>query len=347
MRRRLIFAYSLALSLWGCKGTDRSVITLDQHDMATQGGADLAGVVADLSQQPPGTWSDESTGAVDLYGVWGSSLSDVFAVGGTPGTTTGNPGVTVHWNGAAWSSTANLINLLSISGVGVGSATAVGEYGAEGSATYLQGNSWSARDVLAAGTLHGTWQTSPGAYAVGDNGQLLFTTENGIPGSWGMQTSNTTNTLFAVWGSSTSNVFAVGDKGVILHTTNAGVGVTPTWTKTIQGSSQLTSIWGSSDADLYIGGAAPAVILHSTDGGATWTSTTPPTSAIGIFAVSGRAANDVYAVGATGGVIYHSSGGDAWTTEASPTTRDLFGVWVASNGEAYAVGRSGTILHRH
>jgi len=238
--------------------------------MATPAGADLAGVAGDLSQQPPGTWSDESTGTVDLYGIWGSSGSDIFAVGGTPGSTTGNPGVIVHWNGSAWSSTTSLVNLMSISGVGVGSATAVGEDGGEGSATYVQGRPRSARDGLAAGTLHGTWQTSPGAYAVGDSGHLLFTTENGIPGSWGTQTSNTTNTLFAVWGSSTSNVYVVGDKGVILHTTNAGVGVTPTWTKTTVGSSQLTSVWGSSDGDVYIGGAAPAAILHSTDGGATW-----------------------------------------------------------------------------
>jgi photosystem II stability/assembly factor-like uncharacterized protein len=237
--------------------------------------------------------------------------------------------------------------LLSISGVGVGSAIAVGEYGAEGSATYLQGTTWSARDVLGAGTLRGTWQTSPGSYAVGDNGLLLYTTESGIPGSWGMQASNTNATLHAVWGSSTSNVFVVGAGGLILHTTNAGVGTTPTWNKTVQGSSELMGVWGSSDADVYVVGSAPAVILHSTDGGSTWSSTTPSPSVIGLFAVGGRSVNEVYAVGATGGLIFRSTGGNVWSTETSPTTKDLFGVWVASNGEAFAVGRAGTIVHRH
>jgi hypothetical protein len=379
MRRRLAYAV-LAITLSGCKGTDRSVITVDQHDMSTSSSPDLAGLqgpdmadpvvgqmcgpgmfcpcgyvcgvggrceVSDI--HPACTWSNETTGTVDLYGVWGSSSTNVYAVGGTPGSTggTGNPGVIVQWNGTAWSSSTNLINLLSISGASTGSAFAVGEYGAEGSATYLQGTTWSTRDVLAPGTLRGAWQTSPGSYAVGDNGVLLYTTESGIPGSWGMQASNTNNTLHAVWGSSTSNVYVVGAGGLILHTTNAGVGTTPTWNKTIQGSSELMGVWGSSDADVYVVGSAPAVILHSTDGGNSWSSTTPSPSVIGLFAVGGRSATEIYAVGATGGLIFRSTGNNVWGTEMSPVTKDLFGVWVASNGEAFAVGRGGTIVHRH
>lgn len=52
--------------------------------------------------------------------------------------------------------------------------------------------------------------------------------------------------------------------------------------------------------------------------GSTWaarevlgaTSMSPPSSAIGLYAVGGRSATDVYAVGATGGVTFHSSGND-------------------------------------
>jgi len=212
--------------------------------------------------------------------------------------------------------------------------------------TYWNGLSWTAHDVLGAGSLRGTWETSPGTYAVGDNGQLHFTSETGIPGSWSNLTSNTTNALYAVWGSSMSDVYVVGAGGVILHNINAGPSGSGTWVKTTQGSSTLRAVWGSSANDVYIVGEAPAVILHSTNGGASWTPATLPAPAIGLYGVSGQGPNDIYVVGATGGLAFHSTGNDTWTTEALPTTKDLFGVSVASTGDAYAVGRGGTILHK-
>ena len=314
-----------------CNGTNRDVLT--QTD---------ASATVDTPVQNNQPWSVvTSVTTTDLYGVSGASSSNALAVGGTPGNTSGNPGVAVRWDGTNWSVTPNLVNLLSVSG-----RTAVGEYGGEGSETFWNGASWSSREVLGAGSLRGTWETSPGTYAVGDNGLLEYTSETGIPGGWGLAPSGTTNALHAVWGSSASDVFAVGAGGLILHATNAGPGMTGTWVKTIQGSSTLRGVWGSSANDVYIVGEAPAVILHSTNGGASWTSMAPPTSALGLYAVGGRSASDLYAVGATGGVIFHSSGNDAWTSETVPTTRDLYGVSVATSGEAYAVGRGGTIVHK-
>jgi photosystem II stability/assembly factor-like uncharacterized protein len=334
MIRRLAFASSLVVG--ACVGTNKPVLT--QSDAAP--GADAPGTTADAPASAQ-TWIlVNSVTSTDLYGVTGSSAIDVLAVGGTPGTTGGNSGVAVRWNGTNWSVTPNLVNLLAVSG-----ETAVGEYGDEGSETYWNGLDWTAREVLGAGYLRGTWTTSPGSYAVGDNGLLSYTTETGIAGSWGTLSSNTTNALYAVWGSSPSDVYVVGAGGVILHNTNAGVGSTGTWVKTTKTSSTLTGVWGSSANDVYVVGEAPAVILHSTDGGASWSTTTPP-SAVGLYGVGGRSANDVYAVGATGGVIFHSAGNDVWSPETTPTTKDLFGVWVASTGDAYAVGRGGTILHK-
>jgi hypothetical protein len=335
MIRRLALAFALVTS--ACLGTNQPVLTQDD--------------AAPSVDAPPGTPDTPPSGqswiqvnsvtTTDLYGVTGSSAIDVLAVGGTPGSTAGNPGVAVRWNGTNWSTTPNLVNLLSVSG-----ETAVGEYGDEGSETYWNGLSWTAREVLGAGYLRGTWTTSPGSYAVGDGGLLAYTTETGIQGSWGTLSSNTTQALYAVWGSSPSDVYVVGAGGVILHNTSAGVGGSGTWVATMHGSSTLTGVWGSSANDVYVVGEAPAVILHSRNGGASWTSTTPPASAIGLYGIGGRSATDVYAVGATGGVIFHSAGDDVWISETTPTTKDLFGVWVASTGDAYAVGRGGTILHK-
>jgi photosystem II stability/assembly factor-like uncharacterized protein len=334
MNLRLVLACSLLTG--ACLGTNQPVLT--QSDAAPSIDAPPSTPDAPASAQPWVLVNPVTT--TDLYAVTGSSAIDVLAVGGSPGTTTGNPGVAVRWNGTNWSVTPNLVNLLAVSG-----ETAVGEYGDEGSETYWNGLAWTAREVLAAGYLRGTWTTSPGSYAVGDNGVLAYTTETGIQGSWGTLTSNTTSELHAVWGSSPSDVYVVGAGGVILHNTNAGVGGSGTWVKTTKSSSTLTGVWGSAANDVYIVGEAPAVILHSTDGGATWTTTTPP-SAIGLYAIGGRSASDVYAVGATGGVIFHSTGNDVWTNETAPVTKDLYGVWVATTGDAYAVGRGGTILHK-
>jgi photosystem II stability/assembly factor-like uncharacterized protein len=317
------------LVLAACTGTTRPVLTQDDA-----GSAD-----AHTNLNP---WLVVASGTTtDLYGVSGTGPSDVVAVGGDPANTNGMSGVAVRWNGTAWTMTTNLVNLMSISG-----GTAVGVYGGEGSESYWNGATWAAREVLGAGFMRGTWEASPGTYAVGDGGNLVYTSETGIPGSWGAVPSNTTNALYGVWGSSTSDILAVGAGGVILHNTTAGVGVTGTWVKSIASSSTLTGVWGSSASDVYVVGTAPAVILHSTDGGTSWSSMAPPASAIGLYAVGGRSATDIYAVGATGGVIFHSSGNDVWTSETSPTTVDLFGVWEASSGDVYAVGRGGTILHK-
>ncbi len=324
-----------ALMLFGCEPDNQ----IGANDPDASLAADASTLSDSSTQTQPWTLVTSVT-TTDLYGVTGTGPTDVISVGGTPGETAGDPGVAVRWNGASWSVTDNLINLFAMSG-----ATAVGEYGGEGSATEWNGSTWSSREVLAAGILRGTVQSGFGTYVVGDNGLLMFKSDI-APGGWRILTSNTTSALHAVWGSSSSDLYVVGAGGVILHNTTAGVDGGGTWTKTIQGSSTLTGVWGSSANDVYVVGAAPAVILHSTNGGATWTSIAPPEPAVGLFAVGGRSATDVYAVGATGGVIFHSSGNDVWTSEASPTTKDLFGVWVADTGDAYAVGRRGTILHK-
>jgi hypothetical protein len=295
----------------------------------------------------PRPWTLVSSGTtVDLYSIWGKGTNDYVAVGGNPTVTTGNSGVAARWNGTSWTLTTNLVNFLSIFG-----NTAVGVYGAEGSESYWYGTTWSTREVLGAGYMRGTWDASPGTYAVGDNGRIAYTSETGIPGSWGALTSGTTNTLYAVWGSSTTNVFAVGAGGVILHNSSATVGGGGTWVKTVQSSSTLTGVWGSSANDVYVVGTNPAVVLHSKDGGTTWT-TTPLFEQYpsGLNAITGISADDVYAVGTTDttkGVIFHSYGDDVWTPEPqTPFAVDLFGVWEAGTGDTYAVGRGGTILHR-
>jgi len=312
-----------------CHGTDSNVLT----------GPDGSST----SDTPPatGAWTEVTSGTyADLYSVWAGAANHVVAVGVNPGDDVW-PGMILLFDGTTWGQTPYAINLY-----GVFNRTAVGELGNEGSATYWNGSTWSSRFVLAPGTLHGTWEASPGTYATGDNGRLLYTSETGIPGSWGTLTSNTSEVLYAVWGATSSDVYAVGAQGTIVHNPNAGPGVTGPWNNQSFGLSTLRGIWGSSPDDIYVVGEAPAVILHTRDRGATWTQATLPASAIGLNAITGTSANDIYVVGATGGLAFHSTGNDVWTTEQLPTTKDLFGIAIAPSGDIYAVGRGGTIVHK-
>lgn len=289
-----------------------------------------------------GPWTDVSTGggAIDFYSVWAGAANNVLAVGVNTGDSLW-PGMIMRFDGTSWAPTPYGINLY-----GVFARTAVGELGSEGSFTFWNGAMWTQRQVLAPGTLNGTWETSPGTYAVGQNGRLFYTSETGIAGSWGTLTSNTNETLYAVWGATSSDVYAVGARGAIVHNPNAGPGVTGPWNNQSFGFSTLRAIWGSSPDDIYVVGEAPAVILHTTDRGMTWTQATLPASAIGLYGIAGTSANDIYVVGATGGLAFHSTGNNVWTTEQLPTTKDLFGISIAPSGDIYAVGRGGTIFHK-
>ncbi len=303
---------------------------------------DMAGITGDMGLGGPWTSMTSNTTS-DLYGVWAETPTSIYAVGGSPGSTSGSSGVIAHFDGSAWSVATNLVNL-----VGISSNIAVGEYGDEGSAIYRNTTTWTTRDILLAGVLRGVAVEAFGAYVVGDNGNLRFTTEPGIAGSWGALTSGTPQALRGVWGVSPGDTYAVGDNGTILRATSASV-ITPapgSWALPASGSSSsLRGVWGSGVNDVYVVGESTPVILHSTNGGTTWGKATLPVGTGGIFAVWGSSGTDVYAVGAAGGIL-HSAGSDVWTTVSSPTSADLLAVWGASDGHVYAVGRGGVIVRK-
>src|SRR5262249_59602540 len=72
------------------------------------------------------------------------------------------------------------------------------------------------------------------------------------------------------WGSSNGDIYAVGNGGTVLHSSDAG----KTWTPQALGTKDnLNAVWGSGPNDVYaVGGQGQALggIFHSTDGGKTW-----------------------------------------------------------------------------
>jgi hypothetical protein len=200
-----------------------------------------------------------------LKGVWGSSATDVYAVG--------ENGTILHYGGSEWSkmNSMTIEHLYAVWGTSGANIYAVG---AAGTILHFNGVLWS--DEIQSGTtnnLRAIWGSGTNdIYVVGDKGTILH-----YDGSnWSSMDSGTTAWLLGVWGTSDKNLYAVGgyydgegiwfdlnswDGGAILHYDGTN------WSE-IQGdiSYRLTSIWGTSASNIYTVGAQ-ATILHYTDGG--------------------------------------------------------------------------------
>jgi hypothetical protein len=147
------------------------------------------------------------------------------------------------------------------------------------------------------------------------------------PPAWHSETSNTTQGLRGVWGSSANDVYSVGLQGTILHSRGDGV-----WTQQTSGTTKnLQAIWGSGPNDLY---AAGDVLLRSSGDGNWHSEPTAPSTLMGVW---GSAPNDVYVAGIFG--ISHSTGDGTWTAEnqAEPWG-GYFHVRGTSATDIYAVG---------
>ena len=152
--------------------------------------------------------------------------------------------------------------------------------------------------------------------------------------AWSGMTSGTANQLSAIWGSSATDVFAVGIYGTILHYDGTA------WSAMNSGTSDsLAGIWGSSSSDVFVV-SYQGTILHYD--GTNWSTMTSGTN--GFCGVWGSSATDVFAVGC-GGTILHYDGTN-WSAMNSGTTTDQFdGVWGSSASDVFAVSFYGTILH--
>jgi hypothetical protein len=135
--------------------------------------------------------------------------------------------------------------------------------------------------------------------------------------------------LHAVWGSSATDVYVVGDSGVILHSHGDG-----SWTAQASGTTYLLfDIWGSSASDIYaVGHRVPGdnVVLHSTGDGK-WTSWGSLGGSSDGFTVWGSGPGDVY-IGAE--PLFHGTGSASWT--ALSATGNASAVWGTGAANVYA-----------
>ncbi len=143
-------------------------------------------------------------------------------------------------------------------------------------------------------------QVTIGAEVQGEVGYALLTVS--VPGlgpiaSWTVDVPQVFP-LADLWGTSSSDVYAVGEEGTILHYDGTE------WSAMTSGTDHnLNGVWGTSSSNVYAV-AGGGMILHYN--GTEWSEMTSGTSQY-LGAVWGSSSTDVYAVG-TGGTILHYDG---------------------------------------
>jgi hypothetical protein len=174
-------------------------------------------------------------------------------------------------------------------------------------------------------------------WAAGNDGSILHSTGNG-----GWKTAGSAGaTQYAIWGSSSTNVWSVGQFGTIDRTKDG-----TTWNPETSGTGQgLLAIWGTPDGANVWAVGSNGTLIYSTGNG-TWTSVASSVTGgvtdelDGIF---GTSATDVYFVGLS--EILHLDSTGAITPQTIPSgTIGLASVWGSGPNDLYAAGPS-TMLH--
>jgi hypothetical protein len=209
-------------------------------------------------------------------------------------------------------------------------------------AIYHVVNGYATRTYASSQVIGAGWGSDPhSVYAVGASAWLAQAGLTSTGGLFQYQDSSSwdavaSGTLYSVWGSSSDDVYAVGEVGV-LHATAGGAFTS----EPLAGAAAL-AVWGSGAADVYVTSATPqGTILHST-GDSNWQ---PVYTEIDTpWDVWGSGPGDVYAVFSPTGPndppahIVHSLPGAGWVTESVGQPGTLLAVWGSGANDVYAAG---------
>ena len=185
-------------------------------------------------------------------------------------------------------------------------------------------------------------QVTVAANVEGVSGDGLLTVA--MPGAtpvnlWAPMSLGTNETIFSMWGASSSDVSAVGSRGTILHYDGIA------WSSMTSGvSTDLLGVWGASASEIFAVGEGGTILHYD---GSEWAAMSSGTGNL-LRAVWGSSPSHVYALSASAigdlgpGSILHFDG-QAWSNAASSGVSLLSSVWGTSSSNVYAVGNQSTI----
>jgi hypothetical protein len=241
------------------------------------------------------TWArQEAPTRERLNTVWASGPDNAFAGG--------DGGLMLRWNGSSWTEMSFPAenDVLAIWG---SSATDVFAVTFGGEIVHFNGSAWTAMSSSQS-SLYGVYgSASNNVYATGDGGTVLRF--DGV--NWTPRNLGTSALLVGLWSSGPTNVLTVG-----LSPSDPTLGAAyqyngTSWTPSNLSMTppELTSIWGTSNADLYATGGAGTIIRYN---GSAWQSMSTNTTDY-LWSVTGspNGIGGAFAVGYNSTVVTGSS----------------------------------------
>jgi hypothetical protein len=149
--------------------------------------------------------------------------------------------------------------------------------------------------------------------------------------SWKVVTSGTTQTLYAVWGTSAKDAWIVGANGTALHYDGAQ------WKPMITGTmATLRAVWGTGPSDVFAAGdetsgtSSAGILIHFD--GKSWSKVQSFTPALHPFSIWGVGGADFRVAGGwVSGWVRHNKAG-TWTNETLPPAVGTLGAIFALHG---------------
>lgn len=361
-------------TLLTCEGGVWSAPTTDMLGSmaAIHGVAGLAFAVGQaglVARRDTGAWSRVTAAvAADLRGVWLTSESDAWAVG------TG--GALVRFTGDAWRAlpqpTADPVNAIFAR-----ARDDVWVVGAAGKTYHFDGTVWTPKGTGETVALTSVWGGGEITYAVGMDGRALVAPD---AGGWAVTQQVTSANLRAVAGADQDWVVAAGDGGEVLLTTDLGNNWTPLeksaevdlhaawvprrdvvvvagaegyvaiwdghWNPLPEPPSrngtppELRAVWGTIEADLWVGGSnAGAAYLAHWNGESWRLASLGSLGGADVTALGGRHSADIFAASSAG--LLHFDGA-SW----SPMQVGVFARSLSVAPDAVFAAAGSGIVHR-
>ncbi len=267
-----------------------------------------------------------------LLSIWGASSKSVYAVGGPLGNS-GFEALAIHFDGAVWRDlhAGGDRSFWWVHGTSDSDVWMVGE---DGRITHWDGAAFVEHDAGTAATLYGVVAFAPNDVwavggTVGDPGVLddVVLRFDGAAWSPVALPQALGRVHFKVWGTSSDDLFIVGEAGLIWHKRGADWQLEP---ETPVATGTLTTVHGCSASDVYAVGGRD--VLHYD--GASWAKLDRPLTndVNGVFCGAG--------VGLVGmGGLKQRYDGVAWADDfVADPHGDLHAVWQDDTGAFWAVG---------
>ncbi|MGV8123299.1 MAG: Ig-like domain-containing protein [Candidatus Xenobiia bacterium LiM19] len=256
------------------------------------------------------TWSAMSSGTTEwLYGLWGIDSSNVYAVGSC-WKTASYTAVMLQYGGTSWNdqTASNPLSSSMFFAIWGSSTSNLYAAGSGGQIIYYDGSTWvdkTGNNPDPAGTkrqINGIWGYGSKVFFVGktdgSTNKGLIILNNG--GSWSIMSNPDTgyHNLNGIWGFSDSDIFAVGDGGVILRCNGTS------WSVMSQSltTNNLFGVWGTSGSDVYAVGDQ-GTILHWN--GSSWSNQTVSGVVHSLRSIWGSSSTNIYSVGSEGIIMHY------------------------------------------